>query len=517
MKLPHSLSPQGSSCKKPVVLCVLDGWGIGQSFKSPMPGVVLPTWEGLIQQWPTSSLKASGPDVGLPVGQVGNSEVGHAIIGAGRIPLQDLTRVDNALEKGVFWENPSWIAMTTHLLQQKKACHVMALLSDGGVHSHLRHIQDFLKKMGSMGLKVWIHGFLDGRDTLDGHGLEAVHELNNVVQSYPHFLRWASLGGRYFGMDRDNRWDRTRKAYDAIVSPQLFQESPFAVEHFYKKGFGDEMIPPFSLQGYKGVEPQDALLVLNFRCDRISQITTALLDPKFASFPVKNLLWSSAISLKDISKAHQCWVAPLLNRPPLDQGLPSILSQQGKRQLRIAETEKYDHVTCFFNGGREAPFPKEDRILIPSPPVATYDLCPRMSAHELTARIVEEIAQSTYDFILINYANADMVGHTGNIEACATALHTLDRCLRVLSEAVLSEKGLLLITADHGNIEGMVHPQTGRPNPTHTYNPVPFVLVGQTTPLRCHGALADVAPTVCQLMGFQIPPEMTGASLLINT
>lgn len=499
---------------KPVVLCILDGWGV----RPPAPDNAItqahtPVWTALTRQWPLTTLEASGKAVGLPVGQMGNSEVGHMTMGAGRVFLQDLPKISQAIADGTLFRHPAVQEMVSFLKKQNKACHVMALLSNGGVHAHIDHIWAFLEHLATQGVRVWLHGFLDGRDTPPQSASSFLNRIETLMRSYPDHLRWGSIGGRYFAMDRDQRWERTQKAYREIAAPTFFQEDPRdALHHLYAQNITDEFIPPFAVSGYPGVAAQDALMVLNFRVDRMHQILSTLLDPQRS--PLPQPFFSYALSLTEVSTQHKAWITPLFPQDIPAHVLAEVISQNGLRQLHISETEKAAHVTFFFNGGREEPFPLEDRILISSPKVDTYDLCPEMAAKEITQRLIQEIGEKKHDFIVVNYANPDMVGHTGDQEATQKAIETVDCCLGPLSQQVLSEGGCLLITADHGNAEMMRDPQTSGQHTAHTCHAVPFLVVGHHRPLRAGGGLADIAPTVCALMGLPTPSCMTGKSLL---
>lgn len=501
---------------RPLVLCILDGWGLRPNTPdNAITQAHTPVWTALTQQWPFTRLAAAGEAVGLPPGQMGNSEVGHMTIGAGRVLFQDLPKVDHAIEDGSLFGHPKVRAMISFLQKNEKACHMMALLSDGGVHAHIRHFSAVLEFFAEQGVAVWIHGFLDGRDTPPQSALLYLKQIESLIQKYPDCLHWGTISGRYFAMDRDQRWDRTQKAYTEIVNPTFFHTCPIeAVDQFYGQGITDEFISPFALQGYHGIAQNDGLFVLNFRVDRTRQILSALLDPHCplgGSHPVS---FSHALSLTEVSLQHTAWITPLFFSQIPHQVLAEIISYQGLKQLHIGETEKYAHITFFFNGGREAPFPLEDRILIPSPAVATYDCSPEMSAQEITTQVLHTLAKKEYDFIVINYANPDMVGHTGNQAATQKAIETIDSCLGALSQQILKEKGCLIITADHGNAEMMIDPQTGIRHTAHTCHDVPFLTVGQTQPLRQKGELADIAPTICVLMGLPTPCAMSGKSLL---
>ncbi|HEY6010512.1 MAG TPA: 2,3-bisphosphoglycerate-independent phosphoglycerate mutase [Nitrospirota bacterium] len=510
---------------KQVLLIVLDGWGINLSREGNAVALAkTPTYTRIVNESPHTELSASGEAVGLPEGQMGNSEVGHLNLGAGRVVYQDSTRISKAIRDGEFFQNPVLIAAMDSVLRTGGNLHLMGLLSDGGVHSRLDHLFAMLDLAKARGVaNVFFHAFLDGRDTPPSSALQYIKQLEDHMAGIG-VGRIATVSGRYYAMDRDKRWDRIQKAYDALVLGDGIRKysATDAVQESYAHDRTDEFMMPTVLFDRASNAPlapildRDAVIFCNFRSDRAREITRALTDPGFDGFkrPVVPKL-SSFVCLTTYDESFNLPVA--FSPARLTNILGEVLSTRGIRQLRIAETEKYAHVTFFFNGGEEPPFPLEDRILVPSPrDVATYDKKPEMSAREITSKLVENIQSRQYGFILVNYANPDMVGHTGIMEAAVKAVEVLDECLeRVVSAA--REAGMdVLITADHGNIEMMADASTGQPHTAHTTDPVPFIAVNKKVTLRDGGMLADVAPTVLALMEIPVPPEMTGKSLIIG-
>ncbi|MGL4825796.1 MAG: 2,3-bisphosphoglycerate-independent phosphoglycerate mutase [Alphaproteobacteria bacterium] len=511
------------STRKPFVLCVLDGWGVAPA--SPENGITsarTPVWDDLCKKYPSTTLKASGEAVGLPPGQMGNSEVGHMTLGAGRVMLQDLPRINQAIQDGSFLNHPLLRETCAVLKHTGKAFHIFGLLSDGGVHSHISHLATLFEFLGKQNIPVWFHAFLDGRDAPPQSASGYVAQIQKIFARYP-LLQWATVGGRAFGMDRNQRWERTQKAYQEIVFPSFSRNTQEQasiqelIEKAYQQGITrDEDIPPFALKPYPGVRPGDAFLFMNFRVDRMRQLASALADPSFKAFPQKIIELYELLSLTDLSQAHRAWISPLFPQKIPKETLGEILATHRLKQLRLAETEKYAHVTFFFNGGREELFEGEDRLLIPSPHVASYDLQPEMSAPELTEQLVKAITSKAYDFIVVNYANPDMVGHTAEKLAIIKAIETVDSCIGKVAHAIQAAGGTLLITADHGNAEVMRDPQTGQPHTAHTCHEVPCVLVNGSSDikvLRDHGELQDVAPTVLKLLGLQPSLLMKGCPL----
>ncbi len=510
-----------------VCLVVLDGWAIGPDY----PGNAIrtartPVMDRLQANYPMTTLRCWGLDVGLPEDQMGNSEVGHLNLGAGRIVYQLITRIDLAIADGSFFENEAFQKAIERARQPGQTLHLLGLIGDGGVHSHQRHLYALLELAARAGIpRVAVHAFTDGRDTSPTSGIEYLRELLRTMERLnTGFV--ASISGRYYAMDRDKRWERTQQAYNALVCGEgrIASDAVQAMEQSYAEGVTDEFILPTVIVDATGqplatIQDGDAVIFFNFRADRARQLTSALIDPDFCSFErcrwPRNLLM---VTMAEYEPHFPVLVAfaPDIVRTPLAR----VLSEAGLRQFHTAETEKYAHVTYFFNGGREEPFPGEERVLVPSPKVPTYDLKPEMSAPEVTDVAVEAIQSRKYAFVLINYANPDMVGHTGVFEAAVKAVECVDRCVGRIEEAVRSVDGYLIVTADHGNADEMLIPGTNEVWTAHTKNPVPFVLVApehspyRRVSLRNSGRLADVAPTILQLMGLQQPEEMTGQSLI---
>ena len=508
----------------PVILIVLDGWGFSNSSEGNAILVArAPVYRGLIQDYPNALLEASGEAVGLPDGQMGNSEVGHLNMGAGRIVYQDSTRISKAIKEGEFFINPALVSAMEGVKKTGGSLHLMGLLSDGGVHSRMDHIFAILDMAKARGLtNLFFHAFLDGRDTPPRSAIRYITELENHISEIG-IGAIATVSGRYYAMDRDKRWERVQKAYEAMVLGEGIRKySPTeAVRQSYENGRTDEFILPAVMLEVKTNRPVglikdgDAVIFYNFRSDRAREITLALTDPAFDGFRRRGLPRLSSFTC--LTMYDETFGLPVAFPPVrLTNILGEVLSKDGVRQLRIAETEKYAHVTFFFNGGEEPPFPLEDRVLVPSPrDIATYDQKPAMSAREITEELVERILSRQYGFILVNYANPDMVGHTGVFDAAVKAVEVLDECLgRVIRAA--EETGMtVVITADHGNIERMKDEVTNQPHTAHTTDPVPFILLRKGVRLRDSGILADVAPTVLHIMGMPKPEEMTGQSLML--
>lgn len=507
---------------QPVVLCILDGWGEAQETShNAIRRAHTPHWDFFQQEYPSTTLDASSGAVGLPEGQMGNSEVGHMTIGAGRVIYQDLPRIDHAITTGTFATNPHLRSfMTTVKNEGSGVCHLLGLLSPGGVHSHQRHLIALLQALSYQGIRVYVHAFLDGRDTPPKSAKAYVQEFLEKTQELSN-VELASVGGRFYGMDRDYRWDRIEAAYRAIALADANQfDNPLAyIEQCYQHGITDEFIAPAVAKNYPGVQEGDGFLVGNFRADRVRQLLTAFLAPEFTHFPRQfQPRLVNAAGMTHYSNALSQQMITLFPSQQVSHSMGEVVAQAGLKQLRIAETEKYAHVTFFFNGGEETLFPGEKRILVQSPQVATYDLQPEMSAHEVTDKLIEAIETNAYDLIVVNYANTDMVGHSGNLDAAIKAVECIDQCLGRLYKAILSQDGILLITADHGNAENMRDQATQEPHTAHTTNPVPFLLIGtsvKNNQLRCGGGLADIGPTALKLMNLPIPSEMTGTSLVI--
>ncbi len=507
---------------RPLVLCILDGWGERQKTDDNAIEIArTPNWHGLKARWPHAQLQASEHYVGLPDGQMGNSEVGHTNIGAGRVVLQDLPRIDAAIAEGKLATMPGLCDFIGKLKENRGTAHLMGLMSPGGVHSHQRQIAALARILAEAGVPVAVHAFLDGRDTPPKTAVLYVRQFQEDVAGLRD-LRIATLCGRYYAMDRDKRWDRVERAYRAIVAGvgERTDDPLQAVEAAYARAETDEFVTPTAIAGYVGMRDGDGLLIANFRADRIREIATALLDPEFSGFTrEKRVAFCAALGLVEYSTELNRFLATLFPPENLNDSFGEVVSRAGLTQLRIAETEKYAHVTFFFNGGRELVFPGEERILVPSPKVATYDQQPEMSAPEVTDKVVEAIRSGRFDAIVMNYANADMVGHTGRIDAATKAVETIDFCLGRLSEAVEQAGGTLVITADHGNAEMMRDRETGEPHTAHTLNPVPFVVVNPPAEIGHleNGRLSDIAPTLLDILGLTTPAAMTGHSLISST
>jgi 2,3-bisphosphoglycerate-independent phosphoglycerate mutase len=507
-----------------VVLIVLDGWGINLKKEgNAIASARTPVYTGLMQDYAHAELLASGEAVGLPDGQMGNSEVGHLNLGAGRVVYQDSTRISKAIRDGEFFRNPALLSAIESVKQSNSALHLMGLLSDGGVHSRLDHIFAMFDLAKAQGLtKVFFHAFLDGRDTPPSSALTYVAQLEKRFTELG-IGKIATVTGRYYAMDRDKRWERVQKAYETLVLGEGARNysAADAVRQSYEQGKTDEFMLPTVVLDKTTNKPLaligdgDAVIFCNFRSDRAREITRALTDPIFQGFarPAVPRL-AAFVCLTTYDEAFNLPVA--FGPVRLTHILGEVLSTHGVKQFRIAETEKYAHVTFFFNGGEEPPFPLEDRVLVPSPrEVATYDKKPEMSAREVTDKLVQGILSRKYGFILVNYANPDMVGHTGVIEAGIKAVEVIDECLARVLQAAQEGGAVVLITADHGNIEMLADTSTGQPHTAHTTDPVPFILVRKGVKLHANGILADVAPTVLELMGIEKPVEMTGKSLIL--
>jgi len=503
---------------KPVVLLILDGWGHRDDPRDNALALAdIPNWRRLAAAHPTTLVHTEGRHVGLPDGQMGNSEVGHMNIGAGRVVYQDLTRIDAAIADGSFFANAELRAACRAARDAGGTLHLMGLLSPGGVHSHEAHLFAMLDLARREGVpRVAVHAFTDGRDMPPRSAAPSLRALEAACAAHGA-ARIASVSGRYYAMDRDRRWDRVRRAWDAIVeaaSEHRAADAGAALEAAYGRGENDEFVAPTVIDGAAPMRDGDAVVFMNFRADRARQLTAAFVAPGFDGFQARRPALSRFTCLTEYDATLP---APLAFPPDdLRNTLGEVLGASGLTQLRIAETEKYAHVTFFFNGGREAPFPGEERILVPSPKVATYDLKPEMSCPEVTARLLEAIASDRFDAVVCNYANPDMVGHTGDLQAAIQAVEAVDRALGAVAEAVAARGGELLVTADHGNVEMMRDPETGEPHTSHTVGPVDLVYVGQRAgaTLRRGGALRDLAPTMLDLLGVPKPAEMTGDSLL---
>jgi len=507
--------------KKPVVLCILDGWGYREdSVDNAIKLADTPTYDRLWDSAPRAMLQTSGLAVGLPDGQMGNSEVGHMNLGGGRVIMQDLPRIDAAIADGSFDGNQALQDFIATLKTSGGTAHIMGLLSPGGVHSHQDQMVAMAKSLADHDIRVAIHAFLDGRDTppRSADGFMAKFEADIAEL---HNVEVASVTGRYWAMDRDKRWDRVQKGHGAVVDARADEKAASAVEavtNGYARGENDEFIEPTIVGNYIGMADGDGLIMANFRADRAREILTALVDPSFDGFERdRTINFGATLGLVEYSSALNPLMTTMFAPTQVEQSLGEVIADAGLKQLRIAETEKYAHVTFFFNGGKEAVFDGEERILIPSPDVATYDLKPEMSAHEVTDNLVKAIESGEFSAVIVNFANPDMVGHTGILSAAMKACETIDACITRLEAAVLSAGGDLLITADHGNVELMTNQATGVAHTAHTNFDVPILMINAENKHGIRdGRLADVAPTVLALMGLEQPTEMSGENLLVS-
>jgi 2,3-bisphosphoglycerate-independent phosphoglycerate mutase len=499
---------------RPVMLVILDGFGWREERADNAIRLAhMPNFDRLWQTCPHALLRTSGLDVGLPAGQMGNSEVGHLNIGAGRVVMQELPRIGQAIEDGSLATRPALVDLIGKLKASGGTCHLMGLVSPGGVHSHQDHAVALARALAAAGVPIAAHALLDGRDTPPRSGAEALRHFQSAL---PQGARIATVGGRYYAMDRDKRWDRVSRAYLAMADAQgpAFADAASVVDAAYAKDVTDEFVVPAVVGGYRGMRDGDGVLCFNFRADRVREILAALLEPTFTGFarPGK-IRFAAAAGMTRYSDELAPWLGVLFPTQPLDNLLGQVVARAGRTQLRMAETEKFAHVTYFMNGGVETPNPGEDRILVPSPKVATYDLQPEMSEPELADKAVAAIASGKYDLIVLNFANPDMVGHTGILAAAIKAVEAVDGGLGRIAEAIAREGGALLVTADHGNCEMMRDPVTGGPHTSHTTDPVPVLLAGRPGASLHDGRLADVAPTLLRLMGLPQPKEMTGQPL----
>ncbi len=506
-----------SKAPKPMVLIVLDGWGHREATESnAILAAKTPHWDALWAKYPHSLISGSGEDVGLPDGQFGNSEVGHINLGAGRVVYQELTRITKAIRDGDFFDNAVLCAAVDAAVKNGKAVHIMGLLSPGGVHSHEDHLFAAIKLAAQRGAKhIYLHAFLDGRDTPPQSALASLQQAQRICAQFPG-ARIATVCGRYFAMDRDKRWDRVEKAFNLLTrgdSDFAFADAEVALAAAYARGETDEFVQASRIGEPIAMQDGDSLLFMNFRADRARQISRAFVDEKFDGFVRRATPHLHFVQLTQYAAdipAPVAYVSQALNNT-----LGQWLQDHGKTQLRIAETEKYAHVTFFFNGGVEQVFNGEERIMVPSPKVATYDLQPEMSASEVTDKMVDAIVQQKYDVIICNYANADMVGHTGNFDAAVKAIEALDTCIARVAEALQKVGGEALITADHGNAEQMHDSEVNQPHTQHTTELVPLLYIGrQARFIVKDGVLSDIAPTMLHLMGMPIPADMSGRVLL---
>ncbi len=505
---------------KLTMLMILDGFGDNPETKGNAVKLAkTPNIDKLTKKYPTTKIEASGLAVGLPEGQMGNSEVGHTNIGAGRVVYQELTRITKSIEDGDFFTNEALVKAMENCKNNNKKLHILGLVSDGGVHSHNRHLYGLLEMAKRKGLEeVYVHCFLDGRDTPPASAESFILELEEKMKE-KEIGKIATISGRFYAMDRDKRWERIKKAYDALVNGEGIKEtsSIAAIENSYQKEVFDEFVEPVVItNGVKPIatiEDGDSVIFFNFRPDRARQLTRALVDKEFKEFETKKMDLNFVCFTSYDDTMPNVKIA--FKKELIKNTLGEMISKNGGTQLRIAETEKYAHVTFFFNGGEEKQYPGEDRILVPSPKVETYDMKPEMSAIEVTDKVVEAIDSKKYNCIILNFANPDMVGHTGNLDAAIKAIETVDSCIGKIMDSILPQKANLIITADHGNAEQMIDYKTGEPHTAHTTNPVPLILITEKENIKLKkGKLADLAPTILELMEIDKPEEMTGESLI---
>lgn len=504
--------------KKPIVICILDGWGHREDTEHNAILEANAPFLKKLYEYPHSLLETSGLAVGLPEGQMGNSEVGHMNIGSGRVVMQSLPMIDLAIEDGSLAKMPELVEQISALKKNGGTCHLLGLVSDGGVHSHQAHIAAMAKILAQNGIPVAIHAFTDGRDTPPASAQGFIKQLEGDISDLKN-AAIATVSGRYYAMDRDNRWDRVQLAYDAMVAAagQNHPSARTAIDASYASGKNDEFILPCTIGDYKGMKDGDGVIMVNFRADRVRQTLDAMLNPEFSGFKRSKIIkFTCPIGITEYSSDLNRFISTIFKPVELNNILGEIIANKGMQQLRIAETEKYAHVTFFFNGGREELFKGEERILVPSPKVATYDLQPEMSAVEVTDKLLEAIDSGKFDLLVVNYANTDMVGHTGLEGAAIKAVETVSKCLERVVATVEKHGGKILITADHGNCEQMVDDDGHTPHTAHTTNPVPLILAGAgVSGIKLeNGRLCDIAPTVLSLMGIAQPAEMTGNNLI---
>ncbi|MFT7057737.1 MAG: 2,3-bisphosphoglycerate-independent phosphoglycerate mutase [Pseudorhodobacter sp.] len=502
---------------KPVILCILDGWGLNADPSANAPVLAdTPNFDALMFECPNATLITHGPDVGLPRGQMGNSEVGHTNIGAGRVVAMDLGAIDLAIEDGAFEQNPQLQDFIATLKASGGTAHLLGVVSDGGVHGHVSHVIAAVKAVAGAGVPVVLHAITDGRDVAPS---SAPQHMARLLDGMPQGARIGTVIGRYWAMDRDNRWERVGRAFAAMVAGQgeAATNPQAAIAAAYERGETDEFIAPTVIDGYAGAKDGDGFYCLNFRADRAREILAALGDPAFDGFDASaRPKWAAMLGMVDYSTTHNAYMTTAYPKPVLRNTLGEWVAKQGRTQFRLAETEKYPHVTFFLNGGNELPAVGEDRAMPQSPKVATYDLQPEMSAPEVAEKLVGAIEHG-YDLIVVNFANPDMVGHTGDLQAAMSACTAVDRALGLALAALEKAGGAIIVTADHGNCETMVDPVTGGPHTAHTTNLVPVILKGGPAGARLRdGRLSDLAPTLLELMGLPQPAEMTGESLIVK-
>ena len=506
--------------QKPVMLLILDGWGYREPITADnaIENGNTKNWHYLVDNCPHCLIETSGLDVGLPEGQMGNSEVGHTNLGAGRVVMQDLPRIDLAIKDGSIGANPILVEMISKLKETKGCCHLMGLMSPGGVHSHQKHIEALCKILNKNGVNVNVHAFLDGRDTPPQSAKEYLADFEENIKELNN-VKVATISGRFYAMDRDKRWDRVELAYNNIVSAtgERIATSAEAIAKSYENGVTDEFVVPVVIGDYAGANDGDAVLMINFRADRAREILYALGDKEFNGFERNKIVnFADLVGMSEYSVDHNRFMKTLFGPEALTNIFGEVIANNGLTQLRIAETEKYAHVTFFFNGGEEKEFKGEERILINSPKVATYDLKPEMSVYEVTEALTDVIKKQKHDVIICNFANGDMVGHTGMMDATLKAVEAVDICLGKVMNAIKEVDGVLLVTADHGNAEKMIEETTGEPYTAHTIGKVRAVLYNADESIKAlkDGRLADIAPTLLDLMNIEKPVEMTGVSLI---
>ena len=503
--------------KQLTMLMILDGYGYNEKKEgNAVAAAKTPVMDEILQKWPHTLINASGMDVGLPDGQMGNSEVGHTNIGAGRIVYQELTRITKSVSDGDFFKNDALCKAVENCKKHDSSLHIFGLLSDGGVHSHITHLFGLLEMAKRNSLtKVYVHGFMDGRDVSPTSGIEYIKMLSDKMKELG-VGEIGVLSGRYYAMDRDNRWERVEKAYAALVYGEgvLENDAVEAIKRSYDSSVTDEFVVPTIISKDAVIKANDSVICFNFRPDRAREITRTFVDPDFDGFERKKGFFPLYYVCMTQYDAKMPNVDVAFKPQKLENTFGSYVADKGLNQLRIAETEKYAHVTFFFNGGVEAPYENEDRALIPSPKVATYDLKPEMSAYEVTDEVLKRIRSDKYDVIILNFANCDMVGHTGIFDCAVKAVEVVDECMGKIVSEVLSGGGTVCITADHGNADQMIDPITKESFTAHTTNPVPFIVAGQKCELRSSGRLADIAPTLLDIMKLDKPEQMTGESLI---
>ena len=502
---------------KQLILCILDGFGYSEKLEhNAVYHAKTPVIDDLLKRYPNTLLRASGLAVGLPEGQMGNSEVGHVAIGLGRTQFQDLPRVSMAIENETLTENDELKALINALKSNGKRCHIWGLLSDGGIHSHIDHMFALADILLKNGIKVFVHACTDGRDTSPK---TALRYLKRFKAHFGDRLEISTIGGRYYHMDRDKRWDRVEAAYNTIVRPVIFWNSPEKyVEHCYSEQIYDEFFPPVAIEGYDGIQDGDAFISFNFRSDRVREMLTALTDDSFSGFVRPHSLprFSTIIGMTEYSAEFREKIGVMFKKQESKDSLGEVIAKSGLRQLRIAETEKYPHVTFFFNGGLEDPFENESRIMFDSPKVDTYDLKPEMAAEKITDAVLSELRKKSFNVCVMNFANPDMVGHTGNFDAVVRAIELVDFCVGKIRDAVIENGGCMIVTADHGNAEVMHNEASKQPHTAHTTNDVFFVLVDdahKNDVLADNGGLKDIAPTILDILDIEKPDAMTGRSL----